>query len=317
MPEIISDNDLPKIANTAAKRVKWVKMLVAAQFGSTVKRLDNPPMQGMFSRTLFATLADKTELVIQLRTEVLDLEAFALARATLGEAIVPWVRELESEELNVAGVWAYAMERIPGQMWLRGVASKGAAGRVAINRSLGGVLARGQVVGHGTSDDALIKHVRPHLEAIVASPLTEIDPYRALYLNEVNVLIDPDQDCTVTGLIDWEHSFPLPLGVGLGRIHTLAGEYTEGAFWMPPEFVEAEKAFWNSFFDGIPDEEVKSQVSQQLVLVQEAVLLGTLLDTFFIEDGTVGVSTVSVTALSKFLTYRLPALRDGAPPYTI
>ncbi|CAK7199368.1 hypothetical protein SEUCBS139899_002046 [Sporothrix eucalyptigena] len=314
MPEIISDNDLPKIANTAAKRVKWVKMLVAAQFGSTVKRLDNPPMQGMFSRTLFATLADKTELVIQLRTEVLDLEAFALARATLGEAIVPW-------------------------MWLRGVAGKGAAGRVAINRSLGGVLARGQVVGHGTSDDALIKHVRPHLEAIVASPLTEIDPYRALCqefldhkldrlaalplwishadLNEVNVLIDPDQDCTVTGLIDWEHSFPLPLGLGLGRIHTLAGEYTEGAFWMPPEFVEAEKAFWNSFFDGIPDEEVKSQVSQQLDLVQEAVLLGTLLDTFFIEDGTVGVSTVSVTALSKFLTYRLPALRDGAPPYTI
>ena len=63
MPEIYSDKDLPKLLDTPTKQVKWVKKLVLKHLGSAVKRIDRPPMQGMFSRTLFLTLADGRELV--------------------------------------------------------------------------------------------------------------------------------------------------------------------------------------------------------------------------------------------------------------
>ena len=50
-----------------------------------------------------------------------------------------------------------------------------------------------------------------------------------------------DDNCEVSGLIDWELSTPLPFGVGFSRIHTLAGEYSDRKFHMPPEFKDAEK----------------------------------------------------------------------------
>ncbi|KIH91023.1 hypothetical protein SPBR_01883 [Sporothrix brasiliensis 5110] len=337
MPEITSDSDLPKLVNTAAKRAKWAKKLAVSCLQSAAKRLDNPPMQGMFSRTLFATLADKSEVVIQFRTEVLDLSAFQVAREILGGALVPWVRTLEDPELEGEGVWAYALDRMPGTIWLRGVAGKGAEARIAVNRSLGQAFSRGFVAG-GSSADAIAKHVRPHLEAIVASPLEEIDPYRALCkeyldeklgileqlplwiahydLNDVNVLIDAET-FEVTALIDWELSHPLPLGIGFGRVHTLAGEYTGGEFWMPPEFETAETAFWGTLIAGIPDVAVKTQVAAQMALVQDAVLLGTLLSTFYFEDGKVGAAQVPLKALPKFLTYRIPPLRGNEPPYSV
>jgi hypothetical protein len=56
-------------------------------------------------------------------------------------------------------------------------------------------------------------------------------------------------------------------------------------------------------------------LEKNLDLVQDAVLLGTLLDTFFWEDGKVGCSEVSMKALPKFLTYRIPEIRGDEPPY--
>lgn len=68
----------------------------------------------------------------------------------------------------------------------------------------------------------------------------------------MNVLIG--DDCNITGLIDWELSTPLPFGVGFGRIHTYAGEYTGGEILVPEESEDAERAFWTELFDGIPME---------------------------------------------------------------
>lgn len=175
--------------------------------------------------------------------------------------------------------------------------------------------------------------VRSHLEALLASPLEDIDPYRnqlqgfydnleqlkklplwvAHYdLNEVNVLID--EECNITGLIDWELSTPLPFGVNFGRIHTYGGEYTGGEFLVPDEFEDAERAFWNELFDGMPAE-TRDSLKKQVDLVQDAVILGTLLDCLSFEQGRVIVGPVSKKALPKLLTYRVPFVRGSAPPY--
>lgn len=246
MPAVTADKDLPKLLDTPAKQVKWAKKLVAEHLGSAAKRIDKPPMQGMFSRTLFVTLADGREVVVQFRTEPLDIGAFEIAKGALG-SFVPDAEALSSEELESAGAWAYSLARMPGQMWLRGVAGKGAEGRIAINKSLGRVFSKGFLADD--SNEAVETKLRPHLDAILASPLEDILPYKetlesfakrldefaqlplwvAHYdLNDVNVLID--ENCEVTSLIDWELSTPLPFGAGFGRIHTIAGEYTGGEF---------------------------------------------------------------------------------------
>jgi hypothetical protein len=53
MPSISSEKDLPRLLDTPTKQVKWAKKLVAEHLGSTVKYVDRPPMQGMFSRIFF------------------------------------------------------------------------------------------------------------------------------------------------------------------------------------------------------------------------------------------------------------------------
>ncbi|KAK4169913.1 hypothetical protein QBC43DRAFT_329487 [Cladorrhinum sp. PSN259] len=330
MPPVTSDNDLPKLLNTPTKQVKRIKKLVLEHLGSASKRVDRPPMQGMFSRTFFVTLADKREVVIQFRTEKLDLDAFKVAKGALGQ-VVPDAVALEDDELENEGVWAYSLERLPGKMWVHGVAGKGAEGRIAVNTSLGRVLSKGCLADN--SSEAVSTTVRPHLEAILASPLDEVATYRPLLqgsldklneisklplwishydLNDVNVLID--ESCEVTGLIDWELSTPEPFGVGLGRIHTLAGEYTGGEFWMPDEFEVAEQAFWKELFAGM-SQKTRGMLENNINLVQDAVILGTLLDVFFWEDGKVGCGQVSMKALPKLLTYRIPQERGDEPPY--
>lgn len=130
----------------------------------------------------------------------------------------------------------------------------------------------------------------------------------------MNVLID--EECNVTGLIDWELSTPLPFGVNFGRIHTYAGEYTGGEFWVPDEFEDAERGFWKELFDGMPAE-TRDSLTNQIDLVQDAVILGTLLDCLSFEHGKVIVSSVSKKALPKLLTYRIPFVRGSAPPYKV
>ncbi|KAI1097123.1 hypothetical protein F4804DRAFT_205231 [Jackrogersella minutella] len=330
MPEISSDKDLPKLLNTTSKQIKWMKKLIAEQLGSVVKQVDRPPMQGMFSRTFFLTLADSREVVLQFRTEPLDLNAFKVAREVLG-SFVPDAQALQSEELLNESIWVYSLSRLHGQMWLHGIAGKGAEGRIAINKSLGYIFSKGFLAPN--SSEAVDGRLRQHIEAILASPREEIFPYRHHFeeflnkleqfkilplwvahydLNEVNVLID--EDCHVTGLIDWEMSTPLPFGVGFGRIHTIAGEYTGGDFWMPDEFETAERAFWNELFGGM-SAHTRDQINKQIALVQDAVILGTLLDCFFFEHGNVGCSPVSLKALPKFHTYRLPFIRGNEAPY--
>ena len=83
MPTIATDKDLPKLLDTPTKQVKWAKKLITEHLKSAATRVDKPPMQGMFSRTLFVTLADGRMAVAQFRTEPLDVEAFKIAKRAL------------------------------------------------------------------------------------------------------------------------------------------------------------------------------------------------------------------------------------------
>ncbi|KAI0409824.1 hypothetical protein F4802DRAFT_542224 [Xylaria palmicola] len=332
MPMVATDKDLPKLLDTPTKQVKWAKKLVVEHLNSVSKRIDKPPIQGLFSRTLFVALADGREVVVQFRTEPLDVEAFKIGKRALG-SFVPDIEALDNEELKNAGAWAYSMTRMPGQIWLRGVAGKGAEGRIAISKSLGRVFSQGFLAEN--SHEAAETNLRPHLDAILASPLEAILPYKATVegfskrldelaqlplwvahydLNDVNVLID--EKCEVTALIDWEFSKPLPFGAGFGRIHTIAGEYTGGEFWMPDEFEVAERGFWTELFNGMP-EHIRTTLEKRMDLVQDAVQLATLLNCFFFEDGEVGAGQVSLRALPKLMTYRIPFVRGQEPPYTV
>lgn len=333
MANVLSDKDLPKPLDTVPKQVKALKKLVAEHLGGTVKQVDRPPMQGMFSRTLFVTLADGTQGVVQFRITKLDLDSFNKARTVLG-SYVPEVTLLSSQELQDAGAWVYYLRRIPGTTWLRGIAGKGDPGRIAINKSLGRVFSKGFI--NESSHDAVERIVRPHVDAILESEQEEISPFKDKLrdlssrldrlaslplwvshcdLNEVNVLVD--ENCEVTGLVDWEYSYPLPFGLGFGRIHTLAGEYHEGEFQMSDGFEEAERGFWDSLFGGMADSVRQSLLGEHLDTVQDAVIIGTLMDCFYLDEVTheVGVASVPLRALPKFLTYRLPSIRGVKAPY--
>ena len=115
MPAINTDKDLPKLLDTPTKKVKWAKKLALKYLSSPVKHVDRPPMQGLFSRTLFLTLADGRQIVQQFRTESLNLDTFKIAENALGP-VVPNATALEDEELLNAGVWAYSFNHLPGKM---------------------------------------------------------------------------------------------------------------------------------------------------------------------------------------------------------
>ena len=151
------------------------KKLIAGHLGSAANHVGKAYMQGMFSRTLFLTLADGREVVLQFRTEPLDLDAFKFAREALG-SVVPDARALENKELFNARVWAYCLTRLHGNTWVYGVDDRGAKGRIASNKSLGHVFSRGCPAS--SSDEAIDGKIRPHLEAILTSTLEEILPYR-------------------------------------------------------------------------------------------------------------------------------------------
>ena len=110
------DSDLPQLLGTLTKQVKWATKLIKEHLGCFLKRTDKAPLQGMFSRTFFASLTGGREVVVQFRTEPLDAGAFKPAKAVLRH-LVPEVQALSNEELENAGAWAYALTRMPGQVW--------------------------------------------------------------------------------------------------------------------------------------------------------------------------------------------------------
>jgi hypothetical protein len=335
---VTSDADLPPCINTAEKQANKARALAHAHSGvpslkAQGPRLQGPRLQGFFSRTMIVTLQNGDELVIQFRPEELDTTPFNIARIALG-SIVPDIGRLEDEELDQNGISPYWMTRCPGKTWLEGVRGKDATALITINRSLGRVLSRGLV--EGKSELVIEQKLRPHLRQLLASQDDGIRPFHNIAqnlldklnqltslplfishfdLNDLNIMIN--DDCEISGIIDWELSACLPFGMGFSRTHTLAGEFSARQFFMPPEFEDAERGFWHEVFAGVSVVSRKV-LDENIDAVQIAVTLGTLLDAFQLDEGNIGpYSPVVVEALPKLLSYRIPMVRGSDPPYAV
>ncbi|KAG8411742.1 hypothetical protein J3458_015327 [Metarhizium acridum] len=329
---VTSNADLPKCINTEAKQAKKAKQLAQLYTDIPAKKARGPPTQGFFSRTMIVTLQNGDEVVIQFRPEPMDLHPFKLARQCLGSA-VPHIERVQDEELQEDDIWVYAMTRIPGKPWSEGVRGKGPEAIITINKTLGKILSRGYVKAN--SDDVVHDKVRPHLEQLLSSQDESAAPFKHVAndllgrldqikvlplfiahfdLNAMNILVN--ETCEVSGIVDWELSTPLPFGMGFGRIHDLAGEFSEGEFHVTDQFEEAERGFWHEVIEGVP-EHIRRVLEENFDAVQTAVMVGTLLDAFEIMDGEVGsCNPVAAKALPKLLSYRVPFIRGTDPPYS-
>ncbi|KAH8670110.1 hypothetical protein BGZ60DRAFT_563634 [Tricladium varicosporioides] len=193
---------------------------------------------------MLVTLQDSKEVVIQFRPEPLDIGPFKVARQALGQ-IVPDIELLKDEELEYEHIWAYWMNCIPGKVWLDGVRGGGPKAIVTINKSLGRILSRGYV--EGNSANVIDSKLRPHLEMLVSTQKSEIQPFQEVAqeflgkldqlkvlplfishfdLNQVNILIDENYE--VSGVVDWELSSLLPFGMGLAKISLLPNSIFKG-----------------------------------------------------------------------------------------
>lgn len=86
-------------------------------------------------------------------------------------------------------------------------------------------------------NDRRVQHYKAKIERL----LREVDQLKSLPLfvshfdlNQLNILVD--EKYQVTGIIDWEYSRNLLFGMRFSRIHTLAGEISDGEFNMPETF---------------------------------------------------------------------------------
>ena len=238
-----SNADMPACLNTEQKQAKKAKQLAQSHSGIPTKRAQGPRIQGCFSRTMFVTLQDSKEIVIQFRPEPLDIGPFKVARLALGQ-VVPDIELLKDEELERQHIWTYWMNRIPGKTWSDGIRGRGPKVVVTINKSLGRIFSRGYV--EGDSANVVDSTLRPHLEMLLSTQQSEVQPFREVAqeflgkldqlkglplfishfdLNEVNILIY--ENYQVSGIVDWEFSSLLPFGMGFSWIHTLAGKYSE------------------------------------------------------------------------------------------
>ncbi|KAL8750640.1 MAG: hypothetical protein Q9184_006354, partial [Pyrenodesmia sp. 2 TL-2023] len=305
MTAITSNTDLPRSLNSSRKQIRKARQLAALHMGTGTVNARCVQPQGFFSRTVIVTLQNGKEVVIQFRPEPLDLEPFVLARRSLGDA-VPQVQVVKDEDLARDQIAVYCMTCVPGQTWLRGARGKTSETLGITLRSLARLLAKGAIVSASSSERVVETQLRPHLALILSSDDADIRPFHNVAkdllekldrlslqplfvshfdLNDVNIMVDPD--CEVTGIVDWELSTPLPFGMGFCRIHTLAGEYAEQKFYMPPHFEDVERAFWQEIDHHLPDH-VRARFHADPEATQIAVTLGTLLDTFQLDQGKIG-----------------------------
>lgn len=326
LPEFVEDDsDLPEILNTAAKQEKRAKMLAAAHLGKKAYRTHAPEIQGYFSRTRIVKMVGGDKLVIQFRIQPIETECFDKARRLFGN-VVPEITQLHDEDVESLGMTVYAMSYMPGHCWARMPNSE--MRRVKIAASLGSILRRGTVPDQDQSADVVdgfilpclesfqtsitkeTKSLQPHVERLIAAStgLKKLPQHFSHWdLNEMNVLIG--DDCTVSGIVDWECARNLPFGMGLHRItDTIVAQNYQGQIEIPEGSKQAEEAFWNAVLSDAP-----KAVLENLEVVQNALHIGALV--FAIKEKHLEGPAPSTDFLAGILTYRIPQLRGNADPF--
>ncbi|KAF1345886.1 hypothetical protein BDV97DRAFT_401267 [Delphinella strobiligena] len=261
----MNEKVFPLSLRTQKKKMLKARSLIEQHLKVQTTHAQPAHFQGMYSETIIVTHQDGSKSVIQFRAEVLDVLPFAEARKLLG-SLVPVVHVLRDEELEDADIWPVYLSYIPGECWAASKKQDEAVFNISVTRSLAQALTKcfinapsaatvGVVVA---KSDRLLGCGREGIEPF----LTSIRDLRAsagvleklplffshLDLGMMNIMVE---DGCVSGIVDWELSPPpLPFGMGLSRIHDLAGQYLNGVHYEREEFRDMEEAFGrNSFME--------------------------------------------------------------------
>jgi len=326
----MSNNSFPKSLNTDTKQKRKVKELVQSHFDFAAKTVRASAIQGCFSKTFEVMLVTGKEIIMQLRIEPLDVKPFIEAQRLLGP-YVPDIEKIEDAELDDAGVWPFHMTRISGKTWLensnRWVDDLHIKCATSLGKVLTGCFMPGESKAVVDADivpklKRVLELKRPDVQAFFPKinellhdvaqlyrlPLfyTHLDP------NSMNIMVRDDGE--VSGIIDWELAYgPWPFSILCSSIQFLAGFITGGKFHERQAFDPMEMGFWKEIVDGAPPE-AKVAIESNWEAVQTSVTIGTILAVFEGDDGV--VNRVVLANLPKLLTYKIPALRGSALPYS-
>lgn len=269
------------------------------------------------------TMKSGEECVIQFRVEPIDVEDFKSARRLLG-SVVPDIEKVPDATLEEVEVFPYYMTLAHGKPWLE----VGDEAAVISLRSLGRILSRGCVADNSVA--VVETYVAPKLESFLASTDKRVKPFQGhvekilsnitqlkqlplfishVDLNKMNIHLY--EDGRVAEIVDWEGATKFPFGMGLCRIHHLAGDFANGKFNVPDGFEAAEREFWSELLANTPVA-VQKILKNNPEAVQMSLIAGMLIEDLDSEN----FNKVALNALPKLLTYRIPALRRaGEAPY--
>lgn len=326
----MSNSSFPKSLNTDTRQKKKVKQLAQSHTGIAAKTVRLCTTQGCFSKTFEVTLATGKEMIVQLRVEPLDAKPFAEAKRLLGP-YVPDIQKLEDVELEEASIWPFCMTRMPGKTWLEYSNRWEDDLHIKCATSLGKVLSK--CYEPGPSKRIVDSAIIPRLKRVLGYKRTDVHEffpkvnelihdavqlyclplfYTHLDLNMMNVMVHDNGE--VSGIIDWELAHgPWPFGILCSSIQHLAGVFINGKFHERHAFDPMEMGFWNEVVNGAPVE-AKTAIETNWAAVQTSVTIGTILATFEGDDEK--INDAMLRNLPKLLTYRIPALRGSALPYS-
>ncbi|TDL23174.1 hypothetical protein BD410DRAFT_787487 [Rickenella mellea] len=217
---------------------------------------------GSSSKSILVSLSDGTDVVVQLRDTEIDTSAVALANTLLGD-VVPLSRAAKTSAVQAA----YIYPSIGGKLWTENEVPL--EGDVSIASQLASLLARLALPMESTS--MIDRVVVPRLRRIVAKehiPSDELkqriddmvhttEHLRALPLAICPSDLDPshvviDEDFNVTGLINWETTTLLPLGMSAWAIHPLSTSNKGGVDILLEKTKPMAEAFWKEFVANMP-----------------------------------------------------------------
>jgi Phosphotransferase enzyme family len=303
---------------SSAASVVSVAIAIATQY------LDSDPvfakecaMQGEFSRTVDIAMKDGANYVVQLRGESVHEEKAEQAHGILGHLVPVPIRIIREGETVP---YSYIMTRCPGSTWLtRDEEGWAREFHIKVAAQIGEMI--GRCAGYKSGHDPINTFIAPRLEMYLAWDEPLIVPFKGLIrtlldrvnhlsklpicwthwdINMMNIMVD--DDATVTGILDWEEAYWLPLGMNTGRISELAAYNQRGVMVKRSYSDDMEAAFWRSFFEAAPTE--ARGLVQEIQLAKD---IGLIMLTF--HDGSVRPHPSQVGVLQDSMAYyRVPDL---------
>lgn len=273
---------------------KEAKAIATLHFGLKVVSAEECRLQGLFSYTVNVTMRDGSQHVVQLRAETVHEENSQQAHDILGDFVPVPVRVVRD---GSTVPFAYIMPRIPGFTYYTstGRTQWPAENEIRFAGQIGDMIGRCCSQRNVMECDIIDTFVVPRLQLYMSSDEPGIAPFKDLIksrlarvdelrvlpmcwshwdINSVNIMVADDGD--VSGILDWEEAYWMPVGMNTNRLSELAAWNMRGALTKKPYSDDMETAFWKSLFQAAP-----KGIRGYLKEMQLAKDIGEIITTFF------------------------------------